>query len=279
MVSFREIKSLFLLFTILMYPTLSQAICSESPDRFNEWISDTREQALKNGVHKEIADEVFSNLQYREATINADRKMFSSPPLSFKEYLETIPYSTIIATGKQLKKKNEEAFRHLKRKYGVPAGVIISLWGLESSFGTRMGKVPILSTLATLAYDCRRSKFFTEEFFAALYLVDKNIISPTSLGAMYGEIGQFQFLPSNVKKFAVDADEDGQANLIESPTDAIVSAANFLSKNGWVRCKGYQPTEANFATLKRWNSSTNYIKTVAYIAAHIDGIKLNRKYD
>ncbi|CAL9914431.1 membrane-bound lytic murein transglycosylase B [Candidatus Liberibacter solanacearum] len=276
--SFNKTRSLFILLLILIHPTLSLAICSETPDKFNEWMSDAREQALKKGINADVVNKVFSNIKYRDASVSLDRKMFTAPPLSFQEYISGIAISNIIERGKKIKKEYQVLFQKIQKDYGVPAGILITLWGLESRFGDRMGEVPTFSTLATLAYDCRRSALFTEQFFVALELVNQGIISAESRGALHGEIGPFQFLPSNVKKFSVDGDGDGKASIITSNIDAIESAANFLKKNGWTKNKGYQPEEKNFLILKRWNNSTNYIKAVAYIAAHIDGIKLKDGY-
>ncbi|MEG8098731.1 lytic murein transglycosylase [Candidatus Liberibacter brunswickensis] len=277
---FKNTKSILILLLATIYPVISQAICSsDNADNFNEWISVTREQALNKGISSKVVNEVFSSIQYRNETIIADRKQFTEPTLTFEEYLQNISYLEIIANGKIMQKKYDKFLLNIQRKYGVPAGVLMALWGLESKFGEKLGNVPIFSTLATLAYDCRRSKLFTREFYAALSLMEKGIISTKSLGATHGEIGQFQFLPSNVDKFAVDADKDGRADLINSKVDAIESTAKFLKGNGWIRGKGYQPKEENFEKLKIWNNSKNYIKVVAYIASQIDGLKIKNVYD
>ncbi len=275
---------------MMVYPMLAQAvtqpkkattqfICSDTADRFGEWKSAARARAVREGMSPKTAKHLFAERHHSDTTIARDRKMVTSPPVSFKDYLDGLSSSEIIAQGIALKKANSRLLINLKKEYGVPPGILMALWGLETHFGETMGKTPLLSTLATLAYDCRRAKFFTEQFFYALDLVKKGVISSHALGATFGEIGQFQFLPVNVVKYAIDADEDGKIDLVKSNIDAIASAAKFLAKLGWTKCAGYQPGEKNFAILKHWNASLNYNKTIAYIAAHIDGVPIGKGYD
>ncbi|MBY7649291.1 MAG: lytic transglycosylase [Candidatus Liberibacter europaeus] len=272
----KKIK-LLTLFLIALYPTLSLALCDSSPDKFDRWISDTRKKAIAKGIGSNVLDDVFSNITYSYSTINLDRNQ-TAFTLSFEDFLKKISASNVIETGKYMKKKHADFLKKVKTNYGVSPGILMALWGLESSFGTKTGEIHTMSALATLAYDCRRSKFFTEQFFIALELVSDGVISADTRGAAHGEIGQFQFIPSNVKRFAIDSDRDGKADLINSHVDAIESAANLLKKNGWKKLQGYQPQEKNFHILRYWNSSAVYRKAIAYIAAHIDEIPLQNGY-
>ncbi|AHA27743.1 Membrane-bound lytic murein transglycosylase B precursor [Candidatus Liberibacter americanus str. Sao Paulo] len=259
-------------------PVSTVSICSDNPDNFKEWISEARNEAIKKGINIKIVNDIFSNLEYSFKTIELDRKQ-TIFKLSFDEFLKKVSAASVIENGKSMKRKYSDFLKKVEKNYGVSPGVLMALWGLESKFGTKKGTINTLSALATLSYDCRRSKLFTEQFFTAVSLVNNGTISIDSIGAPHGEIGQFQFLPTNVERFAVDADGDGKADVVNSNLDAIESAANFLKKSGWNAMYGYQPQEPNFKILNRWNASMVYKKTVAYIAANIDGLKIKDVYE
>ncbi|MBL0848519.1 MAG: lytic murein transglycosylase [Candidatus Liberibacter ctenarytainae] len=247
------------------------------PAKFEQWLSSARQKALKKGLDQHMLDRVFSKIHYNWPTMELDRNQ-PTTVFTFEEYIKRIPTNFIIEKGKEMKKKHASLLKSVKDRYGVPPGILMALWGLESSFGTKMGNTHILSAIATLAADDRRSALFNEQFFAALDLISSGVMTDDAKGALHGEYGQFQFIPSNVKKFSVDADGDGKADLVHSSEDALVSAANLLHKKGWKESKGYQPKEENFLVLKSWNNSSTYRKAVVYIAAHIDEIKLKDGY-
>src|SRR5690606_24539684 len=123
--------------------------------------------------------------------------------------------------GKQLKQQNARLLNSIEGRYGVPSGPLLAIWGMETGFGGFLGNQNILSAVATLSYDCRRSAFFTRQLHAALELVDRGWLSPQAIGAAHGEIGQTQFLPENVVKYGVDGDGDGKVDLIRSRADAL----------------------------------------------------------
>jgi len=130
--------------------------------------------------------------------------------------------------------------------------------------------MPVLRSLATLAYDCRRSRFFTEELVAALMIVQRGDMRPSEMrGAWAGEIGQTQFLATNYVKYAVDFDRDGRRDLIRSSADALASTANYLKAHGWRAGQGWGPGTANHNVLKQWNKATVYQKTIAVMASKI----------
>jgi membrane-bound lytic murein transglycosylase B len=122
----------------------------------------------------------------------------------------------------------------------------------------------VLSAVATLAYDCRRSAFFTEQLYAALTLIDRGILSPSTRGAMHGEVGHTQFLPKSILNYGTGGSLDVAAN-------ALASTANFLKAHGWRAGAGYQPGEPNFAALQEWNAASVYQRAIAHIARQIDG--------
>ena len=147
--------------------------------------------------------------------------------------------------------------------------MIIAIHGMETGFGGFMGDTPVISAVATLAYDCRRSEFFTGHLLGALELVDQGSISTQTLGARHGEWGHTQFLPGNALKYGVDGDGDGAVDL-NNLTDAMASTANYLRKKGWKPGRGYQEGQPNFAAIKEWNAATVYQQAIALMGAAIE---------
>ena len=142
--------------------------------------------------------------------------------------------------------------------------VILAIWGMETGFGANSGNKSVFQPLATLAYDCRRSDFFTNELDAALEIAHKGYIAASQMkGAGFGELGQTQFLPSKYLQFAVDFDGDGHRDLIHSRADVLASTANFLRGHGWSAGGGYGPGETNFGVWNDWNRATIYQQALA----------------
>src|SRR5205814_10374362 len=117
---------------------------------------------------------------------------------SLEQFLAKRGASAIVARGRALKQSQAAMFASIQQHYGVPAGPLIDIWGMETAFGSQRGNQNSLSAVATLAYDCRRSEYFTEQLYAALRLIDRGVLSPNTRGSMHGEIGQTQFLPKNL---------------------------------------------------------------------------------
>ena len=177
------------------------------------------------------------------ATIKADRAQHSFK-LSLDQFMEKRGAATIVSQGTKLKAQNAKLFATLEKRYGVPPGPLIAIWGMETAFGAYMGKQNTISAVATLAYDCRRPEFFREQLIAALKLVDKGVLSSSSIGAMHGEVGQTQFLPKNV--FLYGADGDGGGINLNKKADALASTANFLSGHGWQPRRGLPARPGQF---------------------------------
>jgi membrane-bound lytic murein transglycosylase B len=158
----------------------------------------------------------------------------------------------------------------IQSRYGVQPEVILAIWGMETGFGANSGNKSVFQPLATLAYDCRRSAFFTNELDAALEIADKGYISASQMkGAGFGELGQTQFLPSKYLQFAVDFDGDGRRDLIHSRADVLASTANFLRGHGWSSGGGYLPGQSNFGVWSDWNRATIYQQALAEFARRI----------
>ncbi|MFN3506884.1 MAG: lytic transglycosylase domain-containing protein [Allorhizobium sp.] len=245
------------------------AACSNTSAGFEEWAAAFKQRAAGQGLNPRMLDKVFSTISYSRSTISADRGQ-KSFKLSFDQFMQKRGGQTIINRGKTMKKNNAALFAKLEQRYGVPAGPLIAIWGMETGFGSFLGKEHTLSAVATLAFDCRRSEFFTDQFYAALELVQAGNLDVNAKGAAHGEIGQTQFLPRNVVRYGVDGDGDGHIDMVRSRADALASTANFLRGHGWRPGAGYQPGEPNFAAIQGWNAATVYQQAIAHIAARID---------
>src|SRR5947208_7955083 len=213
------------------------AQCGSTPAGFEAWKREFAEQARAKGVS---ASTVAGLMQatYAAATIAADRGQRSFS-LSLDQFLAKRGAAAIVARGRQLKQSQAAMFASIEQRYGVPPGPLIAIWGMESAFGSQRGNQHMLSSIATLAYDCRRPEFFAEQLYAALKLIDRGVLSGATRGSMHGEVGQTQFLPKTILEY-------GTGNL-DNAANALSSTANFLKAHGWRGGPGYQQGEPNFA--------------------------------
>lgn len=245
------------------------AQCGNTGAGFPAWVQGFKQEAAARGI-KGNALSALDNVKYATATINADRNQ-KSFKLSLDDFMKKRGSTTIINRGKTLKKQNAALFAKIEQRYGVPAGPLLAIWGMETGFGNYLGKQHTLSAVATLAYDCRRSEFFTNELYAALQLIQRGDLSPNAVGAMHGEIGQTQFLPSSVIKFGADGDGNGHIDMVGSRADALASTANFLKAHGWRAGAGYQQGQPNYVAIQGWNAATVYQQAIAIMGQAIDG--------
>lgn len=254
-------------FALLAAPALA-AQCGNSAGGFEAWKAEFAKEAKRDGVGKRGLSALAAT-RYAKRTISADRNQ-KSFKFTLEKFMQVRGANTIIAQGRKRKARNAAFFDSLERKYGVPAGVIIAIHGMETGFGNFMGDSNVVSAIATLAYDCRRSEFFTGHTLAALKLVDRGVISSGSVGAKHGELGHTQFLPGNVLAYGVDGSGDGKLDM-NNLADAMASTANFLRQKGWKPGQGYQQGQPNFKAIEAWNAAGVYQKAIAIMAQKIDG--------
>ena len=247
---------------MMMVMPAAAAQCGRTGSGFESWKADFASEAKANGVGARGL-KALAATSYATATIKADRSQHSFK-LSLEQFMQKRGAAAIIGRGKKMKAANAALFDKLEKRFGVPPGPLIAIWGMETAFGAYMGNQNTVSAVATLAYDCRRPEFFTEQLIAALKLVDKGVLSSSSRGAMHGEVGQTQFLPKNV--FLYGADGDGGGINLNSKADALASTARFLSREGWNSGGPYHA--GSFAN---WNAATVYQKALAIMASKIDG--------
>ncbi len=248
----------------------SQAtFCSNDGARFNEWKQSIK-QAFR-GKFKASTLAKLNGVNYNTKIIRhdrANRKSFSGGFEAF--YQRRARGVTPIARKKW--KQYRTYFDRAEQQFGVPAEIILAIWGLETAFGRYSGNFPVLEASATLAYDCRRSEsLFMKQFVAGLEVIDRGITDLSQRrGAWAGEIGQTQFLASNFLIAATDYDGGG-VDVFNSPPDVIGSTARWFARHGWRAGGSYQPGTANYRVIQQWNAATNYQKTIARLAAEIRG--------
>jgi len=263
------ILALFSQFLVLAATPALAASCGNDGRGFNAWRDAFIEQSSRYGLKQRVVKSSLQNVTYNKKVIRLDRNQ-KSFKLSFNQFYAKRVNNAMIRRGQKLGKTYARTFRWVEKKYGVPAPVILAIWGLETNYGGFSGNMPVLRSLATLAYDCRRSKFFTNELVAALTIVQRRDMTPAEMkGAWAGEIGQTQFLASSYVKYAVDGDRNGKRDLIRSVPDVLASTANYLAKHGWRRGQGWAPGSANYNVLKKWNKASVYVQTISVMAEKI----------
>jgi lytic murein transglycosylase len=247
-------------------PAPAAADCGETPDGFSAWLEGFKQEAEIAGLPPAVINSALSNVAYDRDVIAHDRRQGS-----FGQDFDTFAAKRVtgprVRKGRQMLIAYAEPLDKIEQRFGVPGPVLVAIWGLETEFGAGLGNYPTFSTLATLAYDCRRSEQFREELADALLLVERGYLQPQEMrGAWAGELGQTQFMPSTYLKYAVGANGGSIADLMNSPEDALASTANFLRSKGWRRGQGFHEGEPNYAALLEWNAAPVYAKTIAYFA-------------
>lgn len=254
---------------LLATGTAEAAKCGNNAKGFPTWLAAFKREAVASGISSRTVEAALGNMTYNSKVIRLDRNQ-KSFKLSFEQFLARRAPPSTIAMGKRRMQQHARVLDRVERKYGVPKEIIVSIWGLESGFGGFMGNIPIFSSLSALAYDCRRSAFFTNELMSALRIADRGQMRVSDMkGAWAGEIGQTQFLASSYERFAVDFDGDGRPNLIRSTPDVFASTANFLRQHGWSKGGDWSPGTRNYGVLRDWNRAEVYRKTIAHFATQL----------
>ena len=261
-------RSLVLSVGFIVGASAATANCGNTGAGFEAWKAGFAQEARAAGVGT-AGLQALNGARYATRTIAADRNQ-KSFRYSLPKFMQIRGADTIVAQGRKRKARNPDYFASLERIYGVPAGVLIAIHGMETAFGNFMGDSSVVSAIVTLTYDCRRSDFFKPHAIGALKLVDQGSITGATKGAKHGELGHTQFLPGNALTYGVDGNGDGRVDLYNQ-TDALASTANFLRQKGWKPGRGYQEGEPNFAVIKQWNAATVYQQAIAIMAARIDG--------
>jgi len=219
-------------YLIIISLLFTNSISFANDDSFNVWLKNFKIYALKNNISETTFDKSMSNVVFLPKVIKYDR---FQPEFyeDTKTYIGKRSSKQKVKQGTKLYKLNEDFINSIDNKFSVEKSLLLALMGIETNFGTYVGKMDILSSLATLSYDKRRSEFFTKELITILQLVENQKINPDILyGSWAGAFGNFQFMPSTIKRYALDFDKN---NIIElkSTKDSFASAANYINKIGW----------------------------------------------
>jgi membrane-bound lytic murein transglycosylase B len=260
--------SAILLALALPAAATAQTSCGNDGSGFEAWKQEFAQLAIANGVGQAGLD-ALQAASYDEGTIRKDRNQ-SGFRGTLDEFLVRRGAETIVSQGRRRLADNQAFYDALEGIYGVPAGVLIAIHGMETAFGNYMGDHRVVPSILTVAYDCRRQDFFIPHAIAALVLVDRGAVTSGSIGAAHGEIGHTQFLPGNALRYGQDGNGDGRVDL-NNLSDAMASTANFLRQKGWQPGVGYQQGEPNFAVIEEWNAATVYQQAIAIMGAQIDG--------
>ena len=217
---------------LIFFFIVSALPLSSSEYSFDEWLIDFKKHALKNNISEETFDKSMSHVIFLPKVIKYDR---FQPEFyeDTKTYVSKRTSQQKIKKGSSLYIKNKNFIDSIEFKFSVEKDLLLALMGIETNFGTYVGKMDILSSLSTLSYDKRRKDFFTNELITILQLVEQGVIDHNILfGSWAGAFGNFQFMPTTIKRYAVDYDKNDIIEL-KSIKDSFASAANYISKIGW----------------------------------------------
>ncbi len=250
---------------------------------FNEWKKKFELIALKKGVSLNTINNTFSKSIFLKDVIKYDRYQ---PEFyeDTKTYISKRANNKKINAGIKIYNKNKKVIDKITKEFSVDKNLLLSLMGIETNFGNYLGKMDIVSSLATLSYDKRRSEFFTSELITLLILFDDGIINPNNyLGSWAGAFGNFQFMPSTIKNYAIDYNKDKSINL-KNIEDSFASAANYLNKIGWDNNKPcfYKVELINETPHKYLNTSAKKIKhknKISYLKKYIKNSEIINDLD
>jgi len=254
----KAIGALFWLGAFVLAGAAQAAPC-RSGGPYDKWLADFEREAMAQGISQQTIATTAPYLTYDQRIVNIDRgqRVFTQ---TFLEFCDRMAAAYRIQRGAALIKTYGPVFERIDRQFGVPAPVIVAFWGLESDFGANMGNYHSLSSIASLAYDCRRADRFRAQLLDALRLIQRGDLRPQEMiGLWAGELGQTQMMPSEYFQYAVDYDGDGVRNLLRSAPDVLASTANYLVGLGWRRGEPWL-TEVRVSSNTPWDQADLDIK-------------------
>lgn len=201
--------------------------------QFSDYLTQLKAEAEMKGFSAEFLDPVFASIKMRKKVVTADKNQPESK-LTLDEYLSTRVPDWKVRQAVEQMHEHAELLDKVEKQYGVQKRFIVALWGNESNFGRIQGNHPVLSSLASLAFDGRREALFKKQFFAALTILSEGHVSLDDFnGSWAGAMGQSQFMPTSFLAYAVDGNGDGKKDIWTTPEDVFASIANFLTTEGW----------------------------------------------
>ena len=206
---------------------------SDAPASFDTWLKEFRRYAAAQGISEATLTSALDGVRYRPRVLELDRSQpeFVRP---IWQYLDTAVSQTRISQGRAKLDEHRDTALRMQERYGVPAEIVVAIWGIESNYGGNFGDFSTLEALATLAFDGRRQSFARGELLAALRIIEAGDIAPQRMvGSWAGAMGHTQFIPSSFESYAVDGDGDGRRDIWQSIPDVMASTANYLAQAGW----------------------------------------------
>ena len=221
---------------IILFLILTNNSFSENNESFKEWLTGFKIYALEHNISESTFDMAMSDVIFLPKVLKYDR---FQPEFyeDTKTYISKRSSDLKVKKGSKLYEANKDFINSIDIEFSVEKSLLLALMGIETNFGSYVGKMDILSSLATLSFDQRRSEFFTKELITMLQLVELKKIDPSILyGSWAGAFGNFQFMPSTIERYALDFDENDIIEL-KSTKDSFASAANYINKIGWKKNK------------------------------------------
>lgn len=206
---------------------------SDAPASFETWLAEYRRHAAAQGISEATLTSALDGVRYRPRVLELDRSQpeFVRP---IWQYLDTAVSQTRVGEGRARLDEHRDTALRMQERYGVPAEIVVAIWGIESNYGGNFGDFSTLEALATLAFDGRRRDFARGELLAALRIIEAGDIEPQRMiGSWAGAMGHTQFIPSSFESYAVDGDGDGRRDIWKSIPDVMASTANYLAQAGW----------------------------------------------
>jgi lytic murein transglycosylase len=255
----RQAIAAFLCLAAVVLAGAARAAPCRRGGAYDKWLADFEREAMAQGISQQTIATTAPYLTYDQRIVNIDRgqRVFTQ---TFLEFSDRMAAAYRIQRGAALIKTYAPVFERIDKQFGVPAPVIVAFWGLESDFGANMGNYRSLSSIASLAYDCRRADRFRAQLLDALRLIQRGDLRPQEMiGSWAGELGQTQMMPSEYFQYAVDYDGDGVRNLLRSTPDVLASTANYLVGLGWRRGEPWL-TEVRVGANTPWDQADLDIK-------------------
>lgn len=225
---------LSLFFSSFMFLIANKVMAATNPVPWNQWVAQLREEAIQKGIDPKLFDKVFSTVKTPSRQVMSLDRNQPEKRITFLKYRNTRADAYRITIGRKRLNEYHAILNEVGKEYGVSPCFILSLWGLESSYGNFMGTFPVIQSLATLAYSPRRAAFFRKQLFYALEILQGGHVTLDKFkGEWAGASGHPQFLPSSWHNYAVDYNGDGKKDIWSTKEDVFASIANYLIKHGW----------------------------------------------
>ena len=264
-----NVLSAAILASVVSSAPVLAATCNP-PGGFDAFIAEFKKEAAAAGISQKGLS-ALQGVALDPSVLAADKRqgVFKQ---TFEEFSGRMISRDRMTKGLRHMQTQGTTLRRIESEFGVPGVVLVAIWGLETDFGINLGKREVIRSVATLAFDCRRTEMFQKQLADALRIVDRGDIAPAEMrGDWAGEIGQTQFLPSSYFKYAIDFDGDGRRDLIRSVPDVLASTANYLKGYGWQRGQRWHEGTPNFEVIRAWNKAMVYAKTIAAFAERLEG--------